>query len=391
MIEHELTAHDLNGSMLLDFVTQNDPVGVISIYVDGEAAAKSRVPAIEVRNKLAELLRNLEESGPEADAEAVRAALQRCGPAIERLVDGRTPGRGRALFIALDVPRFTSFSSHLPFATRVVLDASPFIHPLLESLEAGRPAGVVLVGGNGADLLDWRLGDSRRVAHVEPEPRPAVQRTGPVVGNPGRGQQVTPTREQQASRERDGQLRWLHGLAAEVFRCYEERGWQRLVVFGDERLTAPLIDGLPRWMRHVTYVDRRHVPSTDHSVLHAVLRHHLAEEQEHRQLALVQRVRDAALGAGRAVLGLSEVASALNEARVEHLVYDPAIRHSGSLGANGWLYAGGEATGSVVVEQRLTERLVERSLATGATITPVSAQAAEKLLDADGVGALLRW
>lgn len=391
MIEHDLTAHDLSDAMLLDLVTQVDPIGVISIYVDGEAAARSRVPAIEVRNKLSDLLRTLEETSPAAEVERARIALHRSAHAIDRLVDGRTPGRGRALFIGVDAPQQTWFSSQLPVRTRVVMDASPFIHPLLETLEAGRPAGVVMVNAGAAELLDWRLGDTRRVARVEPEPRPASQRTGPVVANPGRGQQATPMREQRASRERDGQLRCLHGVAAEVFRCYEERGWQRLVIFGDERLTTPLIDGLPRWMRDVSYVDRRQVSPSDHSELHAVLRRRLVEEQEHRQLALVQRVRDAALGAGRAVLGLSEVAVALNEARVEHLVYDPGVRHAGSIGANGWLYAGGEATGTVVAEQRLTERLVERCLAMGAEITPVVGPAADKLGDADGVGALLRW
>jgi hypothetical protein len=387
MIEHDLTAHDLSDAILLDLVAQVDPIGVISIYVDGEAAARSRVPAIEVRNALSDLLRTLEETSPAAEVESVRIALQRSARAIDRLVDGRTPGRGRALFIAVDAPQQTWFSSQLPVSTRVVIDASPFIHPLLETLEAGRPAGVVVVDGGAAELLDWRLGETRRVASVELEPRPALQRTGPVIANPGRGQQATPTREQRASRERDGQLRWLHGLAAEAFRCYEERGWQRLVIFGDERLTTPLIDGLPRRMRDVSFVDRRQVFLADHTELHALLRNRLVEEQEHRHRSLVQRVRDAALGAGRAVLGLSEVAVALNEARVEHLVYDPGVRHMGSVGANGWLYAGGEASGTVLAEQRLTERLVERCLATGAEITPVVRPAADMLVDADGVGA----
>jgi hypothetical protein len=36
----------------------------------------------------------------------------------------------------------------------VALDSSPFIHPLLELLERGRPAGVVLVWAHAVDLLD---------------------------------------------------------------------------------------------------------------------------------------------------------------------------------------------------------------------------------------------
>jgi hypothetical protein len=95
------------------------------------------------------------------------------------VTDPRTPGRGHVLFAHLDVAEVISFSTLLPVATRVVLDASPFVHPLLEVLEIGRPCGVVLVSGERADLYDWRLGAMRRVTRVIVPSSQPRQRTVP--------------------------------------------------------------------------------------------------------------------------------------------------------------------------------------------------------------------
>ena len=47
--------------------------------------------------------------------------------------------------------------------------------------------------------------------------------------------------------------------------------------------------------------------------------------------------------------------------------------------------------GRVVEEPRLTERMVERCLRTGARVTPVGGAAAAMLADSGGVAARLRW
>jgi hypothetical protein len=94
-----------------------------------------------------------------------------------------------------------------------------------------------------------------------------------------------------------------------------------------------------------------------------------------------------------AALGLSEVVGALNQARVAHLIYDPSIRYRGSIGHDGSLYAHDETTlayGSTG-DGRLTERIVERALETGARITPVEGAASNGLTEASGIAAVLRW
>ena len=100
------------------------------------------------------------------------------------------------------------------------------------------------------------------------------------------------------------------------------------------------------------------------------------------------------MAAAKAALGLFEVLAALNDARVMHLVYDPEIRYAGAIADDGHLSlppAQRPLAAGVVEEPRLTERMVERCLQTGARITPVSGAAAAMLADTGGVAARLRW
>jgi hypothetical protein len=100
------------------------------------------------------------------------------------------------------------------------------------------------------------------------------------------------------------------------------------------------------------------------------------------------------LGPAGAALGLSQVLAALNDARVAHLVYDADLRFQGVVGEDGHLAAPPEQrpmAGRTLDEPRLTERMVERCLETGARITPVKGEAARMLAVAGGVAAVLRW
>ena len=76
-----------------------------------------------------------------------------------------------------------------------------------------------------------------------------------------------------------------------------------------------------------------------------------------------------------------------------HLIYDPLIRYRGSVADDGTLYADDEGSPTYVgrPELRLTERMVERALETGARVTPVEGAISNGLNDASGIAAVLRW
>jgi hypothetical protein len=392
VVVRELTAAELGDDVLLDLIRTDDPLGVLSIYVDGASTATDRGAAIDIRNRLVELQRSVADDGSPRLTEALSATLRRIAPAVERSFDPRASGRGRALFASLGGGELTSISSRLRLPNRVVLDSTPFIHPLLELIDEGRPAGVVLTSSRSADVLEWRLGDLRRVRHVRAGPALTHgERPGPVVARAGRAQQITPMREQRSRRECERRHRFLEDVAVETVHLAGERGWERILIAGEQRLIGPLIDTLPNSLRRKVVRDSRHLTEIDGPVLAIAVAERLARERTERHIALARRVRDAALGTGRGVLGLADVLDALNDARVEHLIYDPEVRYVGALGADDLLLASPEAVGVVVEESRLTERIVERCLRTSARITPLEATAAAALADAGGIAALVRW
>ena len=229
MVHRELTAADLDDDLLLELVRTRDPLGVLSIYVD---AHSPRAGAIEVKTRLADLERRLASNGSVELADAVPRLIQRITATLERLVEPGATGRGRALFAPLGRSEVTTFSTQLRLPNRVVLDSSPFIHPLLELLERGRSAGVVLLSADAADLFDWRLGGSHRVARITaestttPTPRP---RTGAVAENGPHARQITPLRDRKHDAARS---RLLATVAVEIERLAEERAWERILVSG---------------------------------------------------------------------------------------------------------------------------------------------------------------
>jgi Bacterial archaeo-eukaryotic release factor family 10 len=263
--------------------------------------------------------------------------------------------------------------------------------PLLELLDEGRPAGVVLVSVCAAELLDWRFGDLRPLARVTREVADdRGERPGPLVTNSAGARPVTAARDQRSRRDRDQQMRWMEQVAAEVLHLADEQDWERIVISGDERLTRPLVDALPTRLRDVALLDPRHLQS-DHPALAMDIAERLRQDRAGRNVDLSRRVRAAALGAQRGALGLSEVVAALNEERVEQVIYDSARRYTGGIGPDGSLFADGERLGLGTEEPRLLERIVERALDTGARMTPLDGPAASRLADADGIAALLRW
>jgi hypothetical protein len=392
VLARELTSADLDREGLLDLLKATDPLGVLSIYVDaGSSASDAR---IDVTNRLDELRRRIGTDGSVAERHALDDTLSRLEPAVTRLLAPGTPGRGRALCAALSRPDVRWFSSRLALPNRVVLDRSPFIHPLLELLDEGRPSGAFVVSLDAVEGFDWRQGELRRVTRITPDEFPARQRPGPVASRAGRAQQMTPAREQRQRRARDQRLRFVKHVARVVTDRADAQDWERVLVSGDERLAAGLVAALPEALRQHALCDARHLDTSDPAALGAAIGERLVREHVEREDQLAQRVRDAALSGAGGAVGISEVVAALNEARVSHLVYDPAIRFEGVIGEDGRMSARSElapAAGRVWPEPRLTERIVERCLATGAAITPVEGAASTVLADAGGIAALLRW
>jgi hypothetical protein len=201
VVLREMSAADLGDGVLLDLIRNDDPAGMLSIYVDGTSTATYRGAAIDIDNRLVELERSVEADGSPAVAEALSETLRRIAPVVERLLDPGASGRGRALFASLSHSELTLVSSGIRVSSRVVLDSTAFIHPLLEVIDEGRPAGVVLTSARSADLLDWQLGDMCRISHVRAGPALASgEAPGPVVARQPRATRDADARAAYAAR-----------------------------------------------------------------------------------------------------------------------------------------------------------------------------------------------
>lgn len=377
---------------------RTDRLGVLSVYVhaDPRQDPNLQATAIDLKNRFRELQsRIVGDMGAPGSREVV-AALERLREQVESLTSPAASGRGRIVFAGLDSGWMLRLESAMPVTNRVVLGEAPFIHPLLELLDEGRAAGVVLISAQDARLLEWRAGSLQLLTRIEqPYVQAAHERAGQIGGGPD-GQFHTPMREQRRARDRDRMLQFLDRVAEAAADLAGYRGWERILVSGGERWTEPAVARFPRALRAEVFADARisRVFNGHNDVeLAMAVTQWVRDQQAEHERRLLERVRDVA-GSGRAALGLSEVTAVLNAGRAAHLVYDPQVRYQGTVGADGALYGGDEVGPNgypVTPEPRLTERLVERALMTGARISPVDGAADAGLKDADGVAALLRW
>ncbi len=386
------SADTLDLETLVELSQRTDPAGVLSIYLDARPGAL-RTSSIDVKNRLAELARRLATDGTPERERAVREAIARLQDEIERLGDAEKPGRGRSLFAAIDAGWLIRVATQLALPNRVVLDQGPFIHPLLELLDEGAPAGVVLASRAEARLLEWRLGKLTPLRTMRAEvTEPPHERSGPVGSRPA-SRYGTPTGEQRNARERDHAARFMERVATTASRLAHDRGWERIFVSAGGEQADSLVQALAPTLRAMVLRDPRVLLTLDLSALEELVTERVRAAHAEFERGLIGEVRERAQGAGAVALGLSEVVGALNQARVAHLIYDPFIRYRGSVGLDGSLYAEDEMvpTYDSTPEERLTERIVERALETGAHVTPAEGAATDGLAEATGIAAVLRW
>lgn len=385
----------LEDTDLQDLSQRTDRLGVLSVYINADPSQgpNLRATAIDLKNRFRELQRRLSRNDDSAHTNEVASALERLWPHIEDLTSPAASGRCRITFASLGTGSITRLESAMPVSNRLVLDDDPFIHPLLELLDEGRPGGVVIVSAEGARLLEWRVGSLQPVWRIEQEyVQAAHERAGQIGGGPA-GQYHTPMREQRQSRERDRTQRFLEQVTTVAAELAVERGWERILVSGGQRWTDPTVLSFPAAVRDTVIADDRILNGLTDAALATAVTQRFQRQHKQRERQLLAQVRDA-VGSGTAAVGLSEVAAALNDGRVAHLVYDPQVRYAGSVGADGAVYGGDEIppdAQKVTPEPRLTERLVERAMTTAARITPAEGAADGCLKDAAGIAALLRW
>lgn len=389
---------NLSEKTILELLDLHDDVGVLSIYV-GITPERAAEPEpgweIEIRNQLRDLRQRVRGEVPHDHWTAVDQRVKALDRDIARLLDASSHGRGRALFASVAGGQVETVAIQIPFRDRVVLDRSVYVRPLVAAVEEGRPAGIAVVHKGGVRVLEWRLGEAEELTKESFTigGREWKDKSGPAPAQPQDTRQGGHKRDLFENRVDENRQRFVRDRARDVAELANERGWDRLIVAGDPRLTNVFAGELnPVGQEQLTVADLSWEGEAPNSIAEQAWDLFKALRRE-RAVGLVGEARDRALAGGAGAVGVSDVLSALNEGRVEQLLFDQDATLSGYASADGLLFAANDrpAAQDTAEEPLLVERMIERAVETSAVVTPVEGEAAEALREHEGVAALLRW
>lgn len=389
----------LDDTTIRDLIDFTDPHGVLSLYaghVPEQAADPQPTAPIEIRNQIRALKADLAERDGET-AKAVAARLDELGPEIDRLVDPRSHGRGRALFVAVDSGRVERVSLQIPFRERVVHRERAFVRPLVAAHDEGRAAGVLVVSRHGARLLRWAVGEVTELETYTFTPGGDLgrEKSGPTPDQPQHPGHGTPHRERFEERIDEQRHRFLRQVADQIEQRRGEHGWDRVVLSAPPKMRDEVSELVAGNGYRLLVAEQAWEDASPHEIGEAVwplLRSvHLDRERELADAA-VERTLSGQTGA----MGLRNVCRALNEGRVAHLLYRADLEVEGVVSEEGTIHPwvegpAAEADLEFVREPLLVERMIERAVATHAEVTAVEPEVAASLDEHEGVAALLRW
>jgi hypothetical protein len=392
---------NIDDATIRDLLAWQDEQGILSFYtghVPSQAADPQPTAPIELRNQIKQLRSRLER-GDRDTARAIERRLGALDGSLGSLLDAKAPGRGRALFVGVTSGEERSISLQLPFRERVVHDGTAYVRPLVAALDEGRPATIVVVSRTGVRVLRWATGDAEVTEEARFEKDEDLFRddaTGPSTSNPQRAMYARSDREGYEERLDEHRHRFLKQVIDDVVQRAESDRIDRLVLSAPPKLRNEVRALVTEHEGLRVLVADQAWESTPPKEVAAQAWQLLRSVHGDRELTLVETARERALAGGSGALGLRNVCEALNAGRVEHLLYDDGIAIEGYTSSEGTLHArieGAIAASDVTFsrEPLFVERMIEAALATSASVTPLSEDAAINVRAFEGVAALLRW
>ncbi len=365
--------------------TSSSPV--LSLYLRTDPRDPANTAAdqgwlVTARNQLRAIGTRLEETAPRDDRLAFRALA---GRVLDTLA-GLSPhelARTLAWFVSLDGALDRRYVLHLPVAEQIVrLDAGPYVAPLVDLAERGKPTGVILASVEHVRMLTWADGALEEADDTALEVDPSRWRPYRGASRPGPGARAANHTEHFEARIEDHRERFLSAAARRCAELADELGWRRIVLIGEAAVGARLRRALPPELadRIVLELDRNLVAEPAGQLVKGL---EPQLEALHRAAATSLAER---LESNGAAIGPGAVLMALAEGRVAHLVLDPD-------------HVPDPRPAGPAVDEMLHgappdligERAVEAALASDAAVTVLPAIDSEPLERADGMIAKLRW
>jgi hypothetical protein len=357
------TLEDARG--LLDW---RPSLGVVTVLLGFDAGDRGGAWRTELRNGL-DCVRAAAKEAEHERRLALRATAERIG---ERFEGGhRPPPRGEIGFVEVSEKGGTEHwwpLAEVPGeAERVHLGEQPLLASLVE-LDGHRACGVVLLsaerirllaheGGEIEELDDWELS----VFSLDWRERKASS-----PGNPGAQGVSSSGHDRYEDRLEHNRSRFLSECAELAGARLAERDCCDLLAIGPAHDFDEFHSGWKAGGVKLAAAGTADLIATPTGKLGDQVAAAAAEHQTERERACVARALEEAHGGSRGAAGRQDVAEALAEGRVEHLVLDAGL--------------GSDA-----------ESLVRDALASGAAITVVRGDSAEPLASAEGAAAVLRY
>ncbi|HEX2467507.1 MAG TPA: VLRF1 family aeRF1-type release factor [Solirubrobacterales bacterium] len=367
-----------------DLLAWRPPLGVISVYLDLRPEDRGDPWRIELEHGLMAAVKRAEGGRQKSALEQTARRISARFPAEPAEQEGRT--QVGFVEVARKPAREEWFELQMPLdASAVCLNNRPVVLPLVTLIDDGTPRGAATVSSERVRLFEWAFGQLEEIDDWELEyfGLDWRERKAQRPGDPARVQGAKAAgRDQYGQRleaNREHFLRDTGRLAAAEIR---ERGIDELLAFGDPRAVRELSEGTGAGIS-VRAAGEQNLIGARVGEIQSQVTSSIDELNRERELALVTRVFDEARGGTRGALGPQETSQALAEGRVEHLLIDPERDYSGDAIAS--------LNSDDDEDLPVPDRLVAAALATSARVTPVEGEAAERMAQSDGVGALLRY
>jgi Bacterial archaeo-eukaryotic release factor family 10 len=381
---------------LRDLVAWDAGLGVISVYLEIDPGDRGGAWRIALRDQLDEVV----EGARERDDRERRAALEATVEHIRERFAPQAPPSGRVQIGFVEVTpkpgkagREEWFAVQHPVEpTRVADGRRPFLRPLMEILDGGRPRAIAALSTERVRIFEWRLGTIEELAERELElfALDWRERKAPQVRDPSTGQGVSSAgRDQFGQRLEENRKRFLKEIGARASRELGERARRELLCFGDGQLCEAFVAGWDqRPQRHA--VDPHDVITEPAHAIGERATRKLTELDHQRALELADSLTSAALARnGAGALGPSGTARALIRGQVGHLLIE-AERSLDTAALDADVLRELESA-TPRPGSRLDEWMVEEAILTDASVTTLRDDAAERLAEHGGVGALLRY
>lgn len=388
----------LTEATIRELLAFTDAEGVLSFTtgrIPSQASATTATAGLELRNQAKTLVQEVK-AFDEERARLIQERVEQSSRDLEWLTDPTATGRGRGLYIGVGSGEQVRVSLHVPLADRLVYNERPYVRPLVAALDAGQATGIVVVTNDKVRTLSWALGEATEgetFVFTPSEDVVARERKGPSGAASGadRGPSGTSHREQLEDRMEENRARFLKATMETVVQQFADDGVQQIALSASPKLREPVRHLLEPSGMAVLNVEASWHEASPHAIGDA-LWDVVSGARRDREQDLVDLVLSRGLGGGTAALGVAAVCEALNDGRVERLMYDTDMMIPGYVDTDtGRLYANDDDTPMLQSERYFIERMVGAALLTKAVITPLSQETAAPLGPYDRVAALLRW